>query len=131
MVEAAFPQIGRVRTRIGPRGRGELKQLDLESRIRSLEREGDVLRFHARHAHVPGGRTTVDRQNVLLPEAKEREEFDRRPSVGHRDRNMIRIEEHLAFSLSSTPRTRPRRLTSAESLPALAVAQSTNSGSSI
>ena len=90
-----LPQIRRMRTRIGPWGRVELEQLDLETRIRSLECEGDVLRFHARHAHVPGGKAAVDRRDVLLPEAEEREELDRRASIGHRDSNMIRIEEHL------------------------------------
>src|SRR5206468_2913710 len=68
MIEAQFSQIRRVRTRIGPRGRVERKQLDLEMRIHSFEYEGDVLRFHARHAHVPGGNATVDRRDVILPE---------------------------------------------------------------
>jgi hypothetical protein len=54
-----------------------------------------MLRFHARHAHVPGGKATVDRRDVTLSKAKEREELDRRASVCHRDRNMIRIEYHL------------------------------------
>jgi hypothetical protein len=55
-----------VRTRIGPRVGVELEQLDLERRIRSFECEGDVLRFHARHAHVPGGKATVDRRDVIF-----------------------------------------------------------------
>src|SRR5438876_8189511 len=45
MIEAQFPQIRRVSTRIGPWGRVERKQLDLEMRIHSFEYEGDVLRF--------------------------------------------------------------------------------------
>ena len=49
-------------------------------RIRSFENEGDVLRFHARHAHVPGGNATVDRRDVTFSKAKEREELDRRPA---------------------------------------------------
>src|SRR5437899_369442 len=49
MIEAPLSQIRRVRTRIGPWGLLELKQLDLEMRIRSFQHESDVLRFHARH----------------------------------------------------------------------------------
>jgi len=64
-------------------------------RIRSFECEGDVLRFHVRHAHVLGGKATVDRRDVILSEAKKREELDRRAGVCHRDSNMIRIEYHL------------------------------------
>jgi hypothetical protein len=43
VIEAPLSQIRRVRTRIGPWGRVELEQLDLEMRIRSFECEGDVL----------------------------------------------------------------------------------------
>lgn len=64
-------------------------------RVRSFEHEGDVLRFHAWHAHVPGGRATVDRRDVILSEAKQREELDRRAGVCHRDSDMIRIEYRL------------------------------------
>src|SRR4029079_11064569 len=39
VVEAQLSQIRRVRTRIGPWGRVELEQLDLEMRIRSFEDE--------------------------------------------------------------------------------------------
>src|SRR5256885_8045376 len=83
-----------MRTRIGPRGLLERKQLDLEMRIRSFEHESDVLRFHVRHAHVPGGNAAVDRRDVILPETKEREELDRRAGLCHCDRDMIRIEYH-------------------------------------
>ena len=58
-------------------------------RIRSFECEGDVLRFHTRHAHVPGGEGR--RRYVIFSEAKEREELDRRAGVCNRDSNMIRI----------------------------------------
>src|ERR1700761_6910757 len=61
----------------------------------SLEREGDVLRFHAGHAHVLGRNATVDRRDVTFFEAEEREEPDRRTGVGNRNRHMIRIEYHL------------------------------------
>src|ERR1700750_2890911 len=44
LIEPPFSQVRRVRTRISPWGRGELKQLDLERRIRSFECESDVLR---------------------------------------------------------------------------------------
>jgi hypothetical protein len=54
-----------------------------------------VLRFHARHAHVPGGNATIDRRDVTLFEPKEREERDGRAGVRHRDRHMIRIEYHV------------------------------------
>ncbi len=63
-----------------------------------------MLRFHARHTHVPGRKAAVDRRDVLFPEAEEREELDRRASIGHRDSNVIRIEEHLTL-------TRQRRMT--------------------
>src|SRR5205807_4113976 len=63
-------------------------------RIRSFEHESDVLRFHVRHAHVPGGNAAVDRRDMILPETKEREERDRRAGVCHCDRHMIRIEYH-------------------------------------
>src|SRR5437764_13393173 len=63
-------------------------------RIRSFEYESDVLRFHVRHAHVPGGNAAVDGRDVILPETKEREELDRRAGVCHCDRHMIRIEYH-------------------------------------
>jgi hypothetical protein len=95
VIESPFSQIRRVLTRIGPRGRLELEQLDLERRMRPFECEGDVLRFHGRHAHVPGGNATVDRRDVILSEAKKREERDRRAGVRHRDSNMIRIEYHI------------------------------------
>jgi hypothetical protein len=91
VIEAPFSQICRVRTRIGPWDRLKLKQLDLERISRSLECEGDVLRFHAWHAHVPGGKATVDRRDVIFSEAKEREELDRRAGICHRDCNVIRI----------------------------------------
>src|SRR5262245_4592050 len=84
-----------MRTRIRRWRRVELKQLDLEVRIRSFEYEGDVLRFHVRHAHVSGGKATVDRRDMILFEAKEGEELDRTASVCHCDRNVIRIEYHL------------------------------------
>src|SRR5207245_4563162 len=87
MIEAPLSQIRRVRTRIGPWGLLELKQLDLEMRIRSFQHESDVLRFHARHAHVPGGNAAVDRRDVILSETKEREELDGRAGVCHCDRN--------------------------------------------
>src|SRR5262249_8678341 len=95
VIEAPLSQIRRVRTRIGPWGRSELKQLNLEMRMRSFECEGDVLRFHARHAHVPGGKTTVDRRDVILFEAKQREKLDRLVGVCHCDSNMIRIQYHF------------------------------------
>jgi len=61
-----------------------------------------VLRFHGRHAHVPGGRATIDRQDMLLAEAEECEEGDRRFGVGDRNGNVIRIEEH-PVTLSQMP----------------------------
>ena len=94
VIEAVVSQVRRVRTRIGPGGWVELEQLDLEMRIGSFEDEGDVLRFHARHAHVSGGRAAVDRRDVTLFEAKQREELDRRASVCYGDRDVIRIEYH-------------------------------------
>ena len=112
VIEAPLSQVGRVRTRIGPCGWIELKKLDLEWRMRSFECKGDVLRFHAGHAHVPGGKATVDRRDVILFETKQREEFDRRAGVRHCDRNMIRIEYHLV-TLRHHRRGRPRRLTTA------------------
>ena len=63
--------------------------------VRSFESKSDVLRLHVRHAHVPGGKSAVDRCDVILSEAKQREELDRRASVCHRYSNMIRIEYHL------------------------------------
>jgi hypothetical protein len=84
-----------VRTRIGRWYRLELKQLDLERISCSFECEGDVLRFHARHAHVPSEKATVDRRDVSFSEAREREELDRRAGVCHRDSKMIWIEYHI------------------------------------
>src|SRR4030095_4159666 len=107
-IKAPLSQIRRVRTRIGPWGRVELEQLDLEMRIRSFECEGDVLRFHARHAHVPGGKATVDRRDVILSETKEREELDRRAGVCHRDSNMIRIEYHIVTPCNPRVRSAAR-----------------------
>ena len=50
VVEAPLPQIRRVQARIVSWSRIELEQLDLETRIRPLEHEGDVLRC----AFMPG-----------------------------------------------------------------------------
>src|SRR3982750_1627051 len=110
VIEAPFSQICRVRPRIGPRDRLELKQLDLERISRSFECEGDVLRFHARHAHVPGGKATVDRRDVIFFEAKEREELDRSAGVSHRDSNMIRIEYHTVTPWNPRARSAAIRL---------------------
>jgi hypothetical protein len=95
VIEAQFSQIRRVRPGIGSRERFELKQLDLEMRLRPLEYEGYVLRLHARHTHVQGGNAAVDRCDVIFSKTEEREEFNRRAGICHCDRNVIRIEYHL------------------------------------
>jgi hypothetical protein len=41
-----------------------------------------------------GGNAAVDRRDVILSEAKKREELDRRAGVRHCDRHVIRIEYH-------------------------------------
>ena len=48
---------------------------DLEVRLGSFEYKRDVLSAHVRHTHVPRRRATIDHRDVLLPEAKELEEF--------------------------------------------------------
>jgi hypothetical protein len=85
VVVAPSPQIRWVLTRIFRRPWIELEQLDLEARLGSFECKRDVLSLHIRHAHVSRRRTTIDSHDVLLPEAKELEEFDRGRSVRHRE----------------------------------------------
>ena len=91
VIEAPLSQIRRVRTRIGACGRVELKKLNLERRMRSFECKGDVLRFHAGHAHVPGGKATVDRRDMILFETKQGEELDRRAGDRNCYLNLTRI----------------------------------------
>jgi hypothetical protein len=64
-------------------------------RDRSFEYESDVLRLHAWHPHVSGGTTTVDGRDVILSEAKERKELDRRVCVCNCDSHMVRIKQHI------------------------------------
>jgi len=87
-------------------------------RICAFEDEGDVLRFHPRHAHVAGGKATVDRRDVTLSEAKEREELDRRAGVCHCDGHVIRIEYHLLTPCHRRRPLRPRGLPPSDELPA-------------
>src|SRR5262249_31720802 len=94
VVVAPSPQIRRVLARIVRRPRIELEQLDLEARHRSLECKRDVLSPHVRHAHVSRRRTTIDRRDVLLPEAEELEELDRGRSVRYRDGYVIDVADH-------------------------------------
>ena len=77
MIVASSSQVRWVRARIAL-GWVELEQLNLELRFGSFESERDVLRLHVRHAHVAGGGSAVDYRDVILSEAKEREELDRR-----------------------------------------------------
>ena len=72
----------------------KLEQLNLESRLGSFERKRDVLSLHVRHAHVSCRRTTIDRRQVLLPEAQDLEELDGSRGIRHRDGYLIGVAEH-------------------------------------